>query len=205
MSVDRKAHWDAIYDNKLPTECSWYQAKPLQSLAFIAHCGLTLDAPMIDVGGGASVLVDHLLDAGYSRLAVLDIAAPALACARARLGQRGHEVMWLVDDVTRFVPPHAFALWHDRAVFHFLTDAQDRRRYVAVLKQAIPRDGHVIIAAFAPDGPTQCSGLDIVQYDRGALSRELGEDFEFVEAAREAHLTPTGKTQHFGYFRFKRL
>jgi len=202
--MDRKQHWDTVYTNKSPLEVSWYQREPHLSLELIAATGLPKDVPMIDVGGGASVLVDRLLAAGYSQLSVLDISGRALAHARARLGANAARVEWLEADITVFVPPHPYHLWHDRAVFHFLTVAEDRRRYVDNLRRALVPGGHLIIAAFAIGGPLQCSNLDIVQYDAAKLCRELGEGFRLVEEREERHTTPARKEQKFGYYRFLR-
>jgi SAM-dependent methyltransferase len=200
----RKEHWEQIYSDKSPLEVSWYQREPAVSLRLIDHCKLGRDVPIIDIGGGASVLVDRLLDAGYSRLTVLDIAAQSLAAARTRLGTRARCVQWIETDITEFVPPHPYGLWHDRAVFHFLVEADDRNRYIATLKQALARGGHVVLAAFAIGGPTQCSGLDIVQYDAAGLVTELGAEFELLEQTSETHLTPANKAQLFCYFRLLR-
>lgn len=202
--MNRKQHWEGVYSAKSPLEVSWYQKAPVLSLRLIAATGVARDAPVIDVGGGASVLVDSLLAAGYTRLSVLDISAQALAHARQRLGTQAAQVEWLEADITSFVPPHAYSVWHDRAVFHFLTDADDRRRYVQAVQQGIGVGGHLIIAAFAIGGPLQCSGLDIVQYDAAKLSAEIGPGFRLVEAADELHATPAGKEQKFGYYRFRR-
>ena len=201
---DRKTHWEKIYSDNMPLEVSWYQKEPALSLQLIHNTRLTHDAPIIDVGGGASVLVDHLCDEGYSNIAVLDISAKALAYAQNRLGDKSGSVEWYEEDVTCFKSPHPFSLWHDRAVFHFLTDKSDRRKYVNVLKNTLEPDGHLIIGAFAIGGPTKCSGLDIVQYDAKKLLAELGEGFELVEERNETHNTPANKEQKFAYFRFIR-
>ena len=201
---DRKTHWENVYNNNSPLEVSWYQKEPTMSLQLIHNAGLAHDAPIIDVGGGASVLVDHLCDEGYSNIAVLDISAKALAYAQNRLGDKSGSVEWYEEDVTCFKSPHPFSLWHDRAVFHFLTDKSDRRKYVNVLKNTLEPDGHLIIGAFAIGGPTKCSGLDIVQYDAKKLLAELGEGFELVEERNETHNTPANKEQKFAYFRFIR-
>jgi predicted RNA methylase len=200
----RKEHWEHIYSDKNPLEVSWYQKEPAVSLRLIDHCELGKDVPIIDVGGGASVLVDRLLDAGYRRLTVLDIASKSLVSARARLGTRAQCVEWIEADITEFVPPRPFGLWHDRAVFHFLTETADRKRYVETLKHALASGGHVILAAFAIGGPTRCSGLDIVQYDAARLTAELGPEFELIEQTSETHLTPASKPQLFCYFRLSR-
>ncbi|MCK5001381.1 MAG: class I SAM-dependent methyltransferase [Gammaproteobacteria bacterium] len=201
---DRKSHWDNIYKDKPALEVSWYQSEPVLSLQLIHNTQLASDAAIIDVGGGASVLVDHLCNEGYSNVAVLDISTNALACAKDRLGDKAGSVEWFDEDITRFNPPHQFLLWHDRAVFHFLTEEADRRSYVEVLKQALAPNGHLIIAAFVIGGPTQCSGLDIVQYDAEKLQAELGDAFELIEEISELHITPTNKEQKFDYFRFVR-
>ncbi|RRQ22143.1 class I SAM-dependent methyltransferase [Thiohalobacter thiocyanaticus] len=200
--TDRKSHWEAIYRDKSPLEVSWYQQEPALSLELIRHSGIAHDAPIIDVGGGASVLVDRLQAAGYTNLSVLDISTQALACARRRLGMAAEHIDWIEADITAFSPSCNYALWHDRAVFHFLTGKVDRVRYVEVLHRALPPGGQLIIAAFAIGGPEKCSGLDIIQYDADRLLAELGPGFELVETRHEAHLTPAGGEQKFSYFRF---
>ncbi len=202
MTTSRKQHWEQVYTDKSPLEVSWYQAEPRLSLELIEAAGVAKDAAIIDVGGGASLLVDRLWDDGFRNLAVLDIAAAALDAAKARLGADAQGIEWFVADVTEFQPPHAFALWHDRAVFHFLTRADDRRKYVEVLQKALPSGGRAIIAAFAIGGPEKCSGLDIVQYDAAKIAAELGEGFELLETRAEVHMTPANKEQKFGFFRF---
>lgn len=181
-------------------EVSWYQQVPKLSLRFIREAGIRLDEPVIDVGGGASTLVDCLHAADYSRLAVLDISGQALALARERLGDHASEVEWFEEDVTWFQPPHHFALWHDRAVFHFLTGADERRRYVDVLKRALHPRGQAVMATFALDGPRKCSGLDVVRYDANALMGELGEGFTLIAEASETHVTPAEQQQKFAWF-----
>lgn len=200
--IDMKQHWEQIYQDKSPLEVSWYQKDPTMSLNLIRHSGTRRDDYIIDVGGGASLLVDRLRDAGYSRLAVLDISARALELAQLRLGKTANRIEWHVADITRFQPGHRYALWHDRAVFHFLTSARDRRNYVDTLKRSLLPAGQIILAAFAIGGPEKCSGLEIVQYDYDKLSRELGDGFRLLEEASETHQTPSGKLQQFSYFRF---
>lgn len=202
--MDRKTHWENVYAKSSYLRVSWYQEEPALSLQLIRSTQISLDAPIIDVGGGASLLVDRLCDAGYSNLAVLDVSAQALAHAKASLGSKVSDVQWFEADVTQFNPPHRFSLWHDRAVFHFLTDQADRDQYVGVLNQALKPGGHLIIMAFAIGGPEKCSGLDIVQYDADKLSAELGPGFELVETGYEIHQTPAGKQQKFAYFRFQK-
>jgi SAM-dependent methyltransferase len=201
---DRKTHWENIYENKSPFEVSWHQEEPLLSLQLIRNTRLALNAPIIDVGGGASMLVDKLCDEGYTNIGVLDVSANALAHAKDRLADKASGVEWYEEDVTEFKPPQQFSLWHDRAVFHFLTAKADRDKYVKVLKRALQPGGHLIIMAFAIGGPKKCSGLDIVQYDAKKLMTELGQGFELVESGHEVHLTPSGGEQKFAYFHFRR-
>ncbi|MCP4936254.1 MAG: class I SAM-dependent methyltransferase [bacterium] len=200
MSKSNKQHWNQIYADKDPLQVSWYQSEPLSSLRLIERSGLQKDEALIDIGGGASVLVDRLQVDGFSRLAVLDISKKALSIVRQRLKKGAGRVDWFETDITQFRPPHQFSLWHDRAVFHFLTKKRDRQKYVEVLKNTLRPGGHVIIAAFAIGGPRQCSGLDIVQYDASGLLGELGQEFELVEEQSEMHITPSKKKQKFSYF-----
>jgi len=201
---DRKVHWEKVYAGKSPEETSWYQKVPELSLRLIRNTGASHASPIIDIGGGASTLVENLLDEGYRKLSVLDISSKALAYAQDRLGEKSGQVEWIVADVTEFAASPPFMVWHDRAVFHFLTDADDRRKYVDVLKRALVPGGHLILAAFAISGPTKCSGLDIVQYDSEKLLKELGNGFLLAEEAAEVHVTPAGKEQKFAYFRLVR-
>lgn len=199
---EKQAHWDGIYQNKSIRDVSWYQDKPVFSLKLIKQTGINKQDAVIDVGGGASTLVDYLLDAGFTNISVLDISAPALQQAQQRLRERADKVTWLVSDITEFTPSLGYHLWHDRAVFHFLTRQTDRDRYLAVLKRSLLPEGHLIIAAFAIGGPTQCSGLEVVQYDAKKLGQELGRDFELVQEEAEVHKTPDGRGQNFSYFRY---
>ena len=199
---DRETHWENVYNKNSPMTVSWYQQDPVLSLQLIRNSRIALDAPLIDVGGGASVLVDYLCKQGYTNIEVLDIAGTALAHAKQRLSEKDYSVKWHNSDVLKFVPSHHYSLWHDRAVFHFLTEKADRKKYVNVLKHALKPNGHLIIMAFAIGGPIKCSGLDIVQYDAEKLKAELGEDFELLESGQETHNTPTGNQQQFAYFRF---
>jgi SAM-dependent methyltransferase len=204
MMFDRKKHWQHIYNEKTPLDVSWYQEEPALSLELIHRTGVLKEEPIIDVGGGASVLVDYLCKEGFTNLAVLDISGNALFSAKNRLGDSVGRIAWYEADITEFIPPHQFSLWHDRAVFHFLTDKPDREKYVEVLNLALRPGGYLIIAAFAIGGPEKCSGLEIVQYDSTKLREELGEGFELVEERNEVHITPANKKQEFVYFRFKK-
>ncbi len=199
-----KQHWDQVYSSKSPLEVSWFQQEPVVSLKMIQDSVSDRNQPILDVGGGASVLVDRLLERDYTNLSVLDISANALDHARQRLGSRAEQIEWFVSDVTEFSPPHKYACWHDRAVFHFLTAAADRAKYVEALLAALRPGGHLVLAAFALDGPTMCSGLDIVQYSAEKLGLELGDSFKFLEQVDEAHITPAQQEQQFCYYRFVR-
>ena len=202
--MTRREHWDAIYRASAASDVSWYQAEPLLSMALIGRVAPDLDDSVIDVGGGASMLVDGLLDAGYRDVTVLDIAEPALMIARQRLGERAEAVEWLEADVlTAQLPAAKYAAWHDRAVFHFLTRREDRRSYAAVLRHAVRPCGHAIVASFATDGPSRCSGLEVVRYSPESMLAELGEGFELIDSVREDHRTPSGATQAFVYCLFR--
>ena len=181
---------------------SWFQEEPTLSLLLIMDAGISHDEKIIDVGGGASRLVDALCEDGYRHIGVLDLSEKALSFAMERLAKKACDVDWYVQDVTCFEPPQRFSLWHDRAVFHFLTEKGDRKKYIDVLRRALNPGGHVIIMAFALDGPKKCSGLDIVQYDAEKIQAELGDDFELIENGYEVHKTPSGKHQKFAYFHF---
>jgi SAM-dependent methyltransferase len=202
--TDRQAHWQNVYATKAEREVSWFQEDPAPSLDLIAETGISTDGGLIDVGGGASRLVDGLLQRGFTRVAILDLSAKALEAAKLRLGRRGEAVAWIVADVATWNPSDTYDVWHDRAAFHFLTDHADRDAYVACLKKAVRPGGHVIIATFAPDGPERCSGLPIVRYDPEALAETLGPTFELVGSRRHDHLTPGGNTQRFQFSRFLR-
>ncbi|KAA3633393.1 MAG: class I SAM-dependent methyltransferase [Proteobacteria bacterium] len=175
------------------------------SLELISHCGLDRRDLVIDVGGGASMLVDRLLGLGFSRICVLDISSAALAVSRRRLGVDAKRVRWIESDVRRYESGIRVALWHDRAVFHFLTAVDDRRRYRDALARSLLPGGHVIVAAFAIGGPRECSGLPVVQYDARKLSAELGPAFRLIEERTEAHVTPSGRVQEFAWFRLVRV
>lgn len=199
-TTDRKTHWENIYQTRDAEQVSWFQPTPELSLKLIARCNLAPDHTILDVGGGASTLVDHLLKAGHRSITVLDIAQAALQASRERLGESANQVNWLVADATDFQLEQQVHLWHDRAVFHFLLQAEDRHAYLANLKRTLLPGGHLIIAAFAPEGPKKCSGLDIVQYDDRKLMAELGHAFELLESYREIHTTPSSAEQAFNYF-----
>lgn len=204
MSDDRLTHWQNVYATKPDTEVSWFQEDPAPSLELVAATGISADADIIDVGGGASRLVDSLLERGFSRLTVLDISANALAQAQNRLGPRAAGVDWIAADIRSWEPSARFDLWHDRAALHFLTEPLDREAYIVRLMKAVRPLGHAIIATFAPDGPERCSGLPIMRYGPDELARTLGPGFDLVESRRHDHQTPGGATQRFQFSRFLR-
>lgn len=201
--MNRARHWDHIYRTSDPTGVSWHQPRSTVSLRRIEATCPDRHASILDVGGGTSHLVDHLLDLGYSALGVLDVSAAALDLTRARLGPKADDVEWFVADVIRFRSPHPWDLWHDRAVFHFLLDESDRDAYRSALLGALKPGGHVIIATFGPEGPTRCSGLDVHRYDLDRLGEVLGPALELVSGEVETHTTPGGVEQQFLYATFR--
>ncbi|HET9018444.1 MAG TPA: class I SAM-dependent methyltransferase [Acetobacteraceae bacterium] len=202
---DRRAHWDHVHTTRAETDVSWFEETPAVSLDLIRATGIARDAAIIDIGGGASRLVDALLQEGYSALTVLDVAEPALATARARLGSRASAVRWIVADVTAWAPDRTYAVWHDRAAFHFLTRTAEREAYVARVLRALPAGGHLIIGTFAPDGPERCSGLPVLRYDAASLAATLGRGFALVDTRPHEHHTPAGTVQRFQFSRFRRV
>ena len=198
--MDRKAHWEQVWTTKASTEVSWYQAEPLLSRALLREIGMAPSTSVLDVGGGDSRLVDALLADEIGRITVLDLSGAALTRARTRLGARADTVTWIEADVTTVVlPPQSVDIWHDRAVFHFLTDVAQRHAYVERVLQSVKPGGHVIVATFAEDGPDHCSGLPVMRYGADALHAEFGAPFELLEHSRETHHTPGGAVQQFVY------
>lgn len=198
--MNSRTHWDHVYRTKSGDEVSWYRPHLERSLAFIESVAPDRAAAIIDVGGGESTLVDDLVARGYRDLTVLDIAPAAIAVARARLGAAADRVTWLqAGIVAADLPERRFDLWHDRAVFHFLTDPAQRAAYVRQVLHAVRPGGHVVVATFGPAGPDQCSGLPVMHYDAPSLHREFGGGFRLVDSATELHRTPRGATQQFTY------
>ena len=198
MTRSIKAHWEEIYAVGDADSVSWFQSDPTPSLDLIVTAGVAPDAAILDVGGGASLLVDRLLDRGFSTLSVLDVSGQALAMAKARLGPRAASVCWVEADATAWEPPAGeFGLWHDRAVFHFLTDAADRDAYLRSLNHGLRPGGFALFGAFALDGPERCSGLEVRRYSAATLQATLGPAFELVVERSETHITPTGGGQNF--------
>jgi ubiquinone/menaquinone biosynthesis C-methylase UbiE len=201
--VSRKAHWENIYTTKGEKEVSWFQENPAPSLELIALAGVAANASIIDVGGGASRLIDSLVERKMGQMTVLDLSSAALEAARERLGEAGAGVEWIVADVTTWEPAKTYDLWHDRAAFHFLTDQADQSAYVDRLKRALKRGGYVIIGTFALDGPERCSGLPIMRHDAASLSAMLGTDFSLIDARRHRHATPWNAVQQFQFSTFR--
>jgi 2-polyprenyl-3-methyl-5-hydroxy-6-metoxy-1,4-benzoquinol methylase len=198
--VDTKSHWEKVYRTKQPNEVSWYRPHLEISLQLIDNAAPNRIAQIIDVGGGESTLVDDLLARGYRNLSVLDISLIALDVAKRRLGSSAVAVNWLCGDVTTITfPRHQYDIWHDRAVFHFMTHAEDRAAYVRQVAHAVKPGGHVIVATFGPEGPTKCSGLEVVRYGPESLHGEFGAGFRLVKHLTELHRTPAGSIQQFTY------
>ena len=204
--MQSKEHWEHAYSSKATDSVSWFQKHADLSLHLIEETGVSAAAAIIDVGGGASTLVDDLLAKGYTNLTVLDLSRAALLAAEKRLGPGARLVTWLEADITRVdLPAHSFDVWHDRAVFHFLVSPGTRRAYVENVVRSIKPGAHVIIATFAEDGPTQCSGLPVARYGPSELHAALGARFTLVQHKREMHHTPSGTVQPFTYCHFRRL
>jgi 2-polyprenyl-3-methyl-5-hydroxy-6-metoxy-1,4-benzoquinol methylase len=201
---DRTAHWEGVYSTKAENQVSWFQEKAALSIEFIKETGAAKDAAIIDIGGGASRLVDALLADGFSSLAVLDLSRASLETARQRLGSAAGKVDWIVADVTTWQPARRYDIWHDRAAFHFLTDPADRAAYLERLRAALAPNGQVIIGTFALDGPEKCSGLPVQRYDSTTLARELGPSFRLAATRSEHHRTPWNSVQAFQFSRFVR-
>lgn len=204
MTVDRRAHWEHIYQTKAENELSWFQENPAVSLDLIRAARVGPAASIIDIGGGASRLVDALLDEGFHAVTVLDLSEKALATAKARLGPRSAGVAWIVADVTTWEPSELYDLWHDRAAFHFLTEAADRLAYAQCVAKAVRPGGHVLIGTFAPDGPERCSGLPVQRHDAASIAAILGDGFALYDSRRDDHITPAGVTQRFQFSCFRR-
>ena len=195
-----KTHWEHIYESKGPKQVSWYQEHAQYSLQYIRNTGIQKTGDIIDVGSGASTLVDDLIADGYQHISILDVSGNALQLARQRLGAKASNVKWIEADITKAdLPQGAYDLWHDRAVFHFLTQPTDRERYIDTVRRAVRPGGHVIVATFAPDGPEQCSGLEVMRYSSESLHGEFGTGFDLIDSTNETHQTPFGTEQKFIY------
>ena len=198
--MDTKRHWEKVYTANAPDSVSWYRAHLETSLALIEQAAVALSASIIDIGGGESTFVDDLLLRGYKNLTVLDVSRTAIEVTKKRLGSAAEQVRWLVGDIFEIaLQPHAYDLWHDRAVFHFLTTAERRLAYVRQVTRAVKPGGHVIVSTFGPEGPTKCSGLEVMRYDAESLHGEFGGRFRLVQSSKELHQTPFGTAQQFLY------
>lgn len=204
--MDKREHWDKVYATKTPDRLGWYKPHLQTSMAWIDKLGLPLDEPIIDVGGGASTLVDDLLDAGYQSLTVVDLSKRVLSAVRERLGKKSDLVTWLTADITALeLPADEYKLWHDRAVFHFLVNPDERRCYRNNLLKSLKPNGHVIIGTFSPEAPPKCSGLPVRRYSLQKLVDELGPDFELMDHLKELHVTPGGVEQMYLFCHFRRI
>ena len=199
---NRKDHWERVYQKHSPAEVGWYQAYPERSLKLIHNTGSGIDSRIIDVGGGTSKLSGLLLDQGYKKLAVLNISGKSIERAKSQLGEKFNRITWIEADVTKYSFTQQYDIWHDRAVFHFLTETEERKAYINSLNQALKPNGHLIIATFSPDAPPKCSGLAVVRYSPKTLQDELGDNFNLAEALVEDHVTPSGIKQNFIFCRF---
>jgi 2-polyprenyl-3-methyl-5-hydroxy-6-metoxy-1,4-benzoquinol methylase len=198
--MDVRTHWENIYTTKAPDQVSWYRPHLETSIALVERSARERSASIIDVGGGESTLVDDLLARGFQNITVLDVSKVAIEATKQRLGNRAERIHWLVADVTQVeLEPRTYDVWHDRAVFHFLTLPEQRSAYVRQAALSVRPGGHVIVSTFGPEGPTKCSGLDVVRYDADSLHDEFGARFRLVESSKELHDTPFGTTQQFLY------
>ena len=204
MPETRESHWNAVYTGKAEAAVTWFQETPAPSLDLLALAGATAASAIIDIGGGASRLVDHLLARGFTAVTVLDLSAAALAAARARLGAAAAAARWITADVTAWQPDAGYDIWHDRAAFHFLTDPADQAAYLDRLRRALRPHGHAIFGTFAPDGPERCSGLQVQRHDARSLATLLGPGFTLRDHRRHDHITPAGGVQRFQFSTFRR-
>ena len=198
--MSEREHWESVYAGKGPADASWYRPHLERSLRFIEETGLPRTAAILDVGGGASTLVDDVLARGYSDVTVLDISERAVAFAKTRLGSRAEAVTWLVADILKIeLPEQRYDFWHDRAVFHFLIEESARQLYVAAVRRALRPNGHIVVATFGPAAPERCSGLPVLRYSDEGIHRQFGPDFRKVGGSSEVHVTPSGNEQEFVY------
>lgn len=204
-NFDRKKHWENIYQTKEPKEVSWFQPTPKTSLDFFKQLNVPATAKIIDIGGGDSLLVDHLLDLDYQNISVLDISAAAIDRAKQRLGERANKVKWIIADAANFKPPEKYDVWHDRAAFHFLTDEQEISNYLETAQLSINPEGILVIGTFSEQGPKECSGIEIKQYSETTMTNRLKKFFEKIKCITVDHKTPSGTIQNFVFCSFRKL
>ncbi|HZH86246.1 MAG TPA: class I SAM-dependent methyltransferase [Brumimicrobium sp.] len=204
-NIDKRKHWENIYQSKDMKDVSWYQATPTTSLDFLKQFNVSTTAKIIDIGGGDSFLVDHLLDLGYTDLTVLDISAASLDRAKQRLGDRATNVKWIVADASSFKPTEQYDFWHDRAAFHFLTQEQEIKNYIDTIQKSIKPSGILVIGTFSEQGPKKCSGIEIKQYSETTMTDRLNIFFEKVRCITVDHQTPFDTIQNFIFCSFKKL
>ncbi|WP_373707675.1 class I SAM-dependent methyltransferase [Kaistella sp.] len=202
MNLDRKKHWETVYETKSPEQVSWTQEIPKTSLAFIKSFGLARSAKIIDIGGGDSTLVDHLLNEGFENITVLDISEKSLEKVKLRLGEKGKDITWIVSEILDFESTETYDIWHDRAAFHFLTDEEEIEKYKSIVAKAV--QSYLVIGTFSENGPLKCSGLEISQYSEEKLISTFEDHFEKIETVLEDHETPFGTTQNFLFCSFKK-
>ena len=202
LKRNRKKHWEHVYKKTSPTEVGWFQAYPEMSLKLINATGVNVDESIIDVGGGVSKLSKLLLEQGYRNITVLDISGESIEKAKTQLGDKSEIISWIEADITKFSFSEIYDVWHDRAVFHFLTDAVDRKNYINSLNNALEKNGHLIVSTFGLNAPPRCSGLAVVRYNPETLHNEMGDNFELIESLDEVHVTPSGVRQEFIFCRF---
>ena len=202
--MNKKEHWEKVYSTKQLNEVSWYQPTPEVSLRFIEELAIPKDAAIIDIGGGDSLLADHLLESGYTDISVLDISAAAIERAQKRLGEKARQIHWIVSDITEFKPERQYDFWHDRATFHFLTTDNDIETYLRISQQAIRKNGKLLVGTFAENGPEKCSGLPVKQYSEESMSATIRRWFEKIKCLHTDHLTPFNTIQHFLFCSFRK-
>jgi 2-polyprenyl-3-methyl-5-hydroxy-6-metoxy-1,4-benzoquinol methylase len=206
MSINnRKQHWENVYHTKPLKEVGWYQPVPHTSLKFIEELSAAKDASIIDIGGGDSLLTDHLLNDGFTNLTVLDISEKAIERARRRLGPLANQVNWIVSDITQFTPTQQYDVWHDRAAFHFLTIDLEIQQYLNILEKSLKPSAYLVLGTFSDQGPTMCSGLNITQYSEDDIMRLLSPHFEKIKCIHPDHITPGGGVQNYTFCSFKRI
>lgn len=203
-TLERKTHWENIYNTKQPNEVSWFQAYPKTSMAFVELFDLKKNSKIIDIGGGDSHFVDALIDKGFTNVTVLDISAKAIERAKARLGKKAEQVKWIVSDIAEFEPQEKYELWHDRAAFHFLTHEQQADKYVEIANKGIEKDGYLVLGTFSESGPMKCSGLVIKQYSETTMSAKFEKYFKRIKCITEDHQTPFNTVQNFLFCSFKK-